>query len=256
MNKLIDLLASGQKDLLAIYMTPGYPELQSTEPLLKGLGSYGADIIEVGIPYSDPLADGPTIQNSSRQSLNNGVNLKWILSVLLQLKSDISPPVVLMGYFNSILQYGIERFCRDSHKAGVSAVIIPDLPYEYFAIHFERYFQHYSIEVIYLISPATSDTRIKQIDKQSTAFIYAVSSASTTGSSAKSGVNKVFLDRLKNLNLKSPVLVGFNVKSHDDHYEICNYVRGSIIGSAFIRAITDVPNVEKAAQSFVYKIKN
>lgn len=254
-NKLSATLASGQKGILAIYTTPGFPNLSDTENILKAIQSGGADIIEVGMPYSDPLADGPTIQASSAIALQHGITISGIFKILQSVKDDIHIPIVLMGYFNPVLQYGIETFCKDAHDAGVSGIIIPDVPQHYMGQYFDAYFKKYNIKPIYLITPMTSDQRIRAIDAQSPGFIYAVSSASTTGAAHKSGVNEAYLDRLKALDLNSPVLVGFNIKSAEDHARNSAYVHGSIIGSAFIRAISDTDEPARAAQEFVTTIK-
>ena len=207
------------------------------------------------MPYSDPLADGPTIQASSKVALEHGITIPKIMKLLHSVKNKIHVPIVLMGYFNPVMQYGIEAFCNDAAEAGVSGVIIPDLPDSYYERYCKMHFDAANIKPVHLITPLTADERIRSIDDKSGGFIYAVSSASTTGSAHKSGVNVNFLTRLEQLQLKTPILVGFNVKTAEDHRRNSAQVQGSIIGSAFIRAITDVADPVIAARQFVQNIK-
>jgi tryptophan synthase alpha chain len=235
MNKL-NTLFSDKKKLLSIYFTAGFPELNSTAKILNELDNAGVDMIEIGIPFSDPLADGPVIQDSSERAIANGMNVSFLFE---QLKNvNTKAPLILMGYFNSVMQFGVEKFCKQSKSVGVSGLIIPDLPIEVYLKEYKHVFQKYDLKNIFLISPQTSNERIKLIDKHSDAFIYAVSSSSTTGT--KNGVNadkEKYFSRIKKMNLKNPVMIGFGISEKQSFNKACNYASGAIIGTAFIQSL-------------------
>ncbi|ARN78071.1 tryptophan synthase subunit alpha [Nonlabens spongiae] len=256
-NKLTKLFERKDRNLLNIFFTAGYPELEDTPVILKSLYDAGADLVEIGIPFSDPLADGPTIQESSKQALENGMSIQKLFDQLNQFRiqnSEFRIPILLMGYFNPIMQYGLEKFCKRCSEVGVDGLIIPDLPLEIYISHYQAVFKKYNLSNIFLVTPQTSTERILQIDEQSTGFIYAVSSASTTGSKSDFGSASLYLERLASLGLKTPILTGFNIKTAEDFQQACQYVNGAIIGSAFIKALQDDGKVESKTNQFVKSI--
>lgn len=252
MNRLTTLFKTKRKDLLNVYFTAGYPELDSTETIIRSLAEAGADLIEVGVPYSDPMADGETIQKSSMKALKNGMTLDTLFAQLTSARAHTEVPLVLMGYFNQVMQYGPDRFCKAAHEAGVDGLILPDLPvYEYEQV-FKAIAEQYDLQVTFLITPQTSDERIKKIGALSTGFIYVVSSSSITGSSSGiSDEQKAYFARIAALNLPQPRLIGFGISDAKSFRTACEYANGAIIGSAFIRALAGKEDVSAATTSFV-----
>jgi len=254
-NKITELfslpLGGSRRGLLSVYFTAGFPELDDTTRILSELEKAGADMIEIGIPFSDPLADGPTIQHSSEVALKNGMNLNLLFGQLN--KSEISnsqSAILLMGYLNPVLQLGIENFCRKANEAGISGVILPDLPLEEYLSEYKMIFEKYNLKNIFLITPQTSEKRIRMIDKNSDGFIYAVSSASTTGT--KMGIDsekEKFFQRIKKMNLKNPVMIGFGISDKESFSKACEYANGAIIGSAFIKALENKISVNDFIKS-------
>ena len=242
-----------KQPLLNIYFTAGYPHINSLSIILKILEEAGADMVEIGIPYSDPLSDGPVIQNSSTVALKNGITLDLIFDQLSGTKSSI--PKIMMGYFNTVLQYGVEKFCKKCSAFGISGVILPDLPIDIYLEKYKSIFDLYRLHNIYLITPQTSSERIRYIDENSTAFIYAVSSSSTTGKKKGIQDSEDYLKRLKDLGLKTPLMIGFNISTAADLALAGRYARGGIIGSAFIRHITDSDDLAGDVARFVSNIK-
>ncbi len=256
-NKLTQLFERKDNNLLNIFFTAGYPELRDTTVILKSLYDAGADLVEIGIPFSDPLADGPTIQESSKKALENGMSIERLFVQLEGFKnqhSDIKIPILLMGYFNPVMQYGLEKFCKRCSEVGVDGLIIPDLPLEIYISQYQAVFETHNLSNVFLVTPQTSTERILQIDEQSTGFIYAVSSASTTGSKSDFGSSSSYLERLASLELKTPILTGFNIKSSSDFQQACQYVNGAIIGSAFIKALQKEGNIQSKTAEFVKSI--
>jgi tryptophan synthase alpha chain len=258
-NKLTQLFKSRPQNLLNIFFTAGYPHLQDTNTILETLSQTSADLVEIGIPFSDPLADGPTIQESSKIALENGMSINVLFSQLKKFKEDhpnSTLPLLLMGYFNPVMQYGMERFCKECHEVGVDGLIIPDLPMDIYLKLYKPTFEKYNISNVFLVTPNTSGKRIKEIDQESTAFIYAVSSSSTTGSKNDFSSASNYLQYLKDLNLKTPVLTGFNIRTQADFKQACSHVNGAIIGSEFIRQIsTTASGLENSIQNYVKSIK-
>jgi tryptophan synthase alpha chain len=258
-NKLTQLFKSRPENLLNIFFTAGYPQLQDTNTILETLSQTSADLVEIGIPFSDPLADGPTIQESSKIALENGMSIKVLFSQLKKFKEDhlnSTLPLLLMGYFNPVMQYGMERFCKECHEVGVDGLIIPDLPMDIYLKLYKPTFEKYNISNVFLVTPNTSEKRIKEIDQESTAFIYAVSSSSTTGSKNDFSSASNYLQYLKDLNLKTPVLTGFNIKTQTDFNQACQFVNGAIIGSEFIRQISTTElGLENSIKKYVKSIK-
>lgn len=255
-NKLTALLNSNKQNLLNIYVTAGYPALNDTGRVIFAAQKSGVDLMEIGIPFSDPLADGPVIQESSQKALNNGMNLEVLFQQLNEIKDEVTIPLLLMGYYNSVLQFGLERFCKKCSGSGIAGLIIPDLPLEIYQQEFKPLMDEFGLHNILLITPQTSEERIGEIDANSMAFIYAVSSASTTGS--KEGIvdSDSFLKKLQQMNLGNPILTGFNINNRASYLQACKYTRGAIIGSAFIKAISNGKSLEKNIEFFIKSILN
>ncbi len=250
---LDELIESGKSPLLNIYFTAGFPTLDSIGEIMRGLERANVDIVEIGIPYSDPLSDGPTIQNSHAAAIKNGITIDLIFEHLSHCSSRI--PRIIMGYFNSIFVYGIERFCKKCHENAIGGVIFPDLPIEIYQEKYRTLFEKYNIAPIFLITPQTSEKRIRYIDSCSSTFIYAVSSSSTTGKGKNVQLAHDYLSRLRDMELKNPIMVGFNISSKSDFDFVTHYASGGIIGSAFIRHITDSTSIEEDTIKFIESVK-
>jgi len=254
MSRLKKLFEEKSNRILNVYCTAGYPELNSTIEVLKGLQDNGADIIELGIPYSDPLADGPVIQQSNAIALKNGMTLQVLFEQLKDLRRSIQVPVLLMGYMNPVLQYGFEKFCSAADACGVDGLILPDLPPYEFEHLYGDMIKKNGLNFIFLVTPETSDERIKKLDALSSGFIYAVSSSSTTGKNDQNTGLSVYLDRLKRLSLKNPVLVGFGISNKQAFDTVCQHAAGGIIGSAYIKALENNTDVHAATKTFLSSI--
>ncbi|MCC6289429.1 MAG: tryptophan synthase subunit alpha [Chitinophagaceae bacterium] len=251
MSRIQQLFKQKQKNVLNIYCTAGYPTLNSTIEVMEALQANGVDLIELGIPYSDPLADGPVIQESGGVALHNGMTIKVLISQLQQMRKTVNVPVILMGYANPVLQYGFEKFCKDVAAAGVDGLILPDVPMREFETEYGIIVKKYGLDFIFLVTPETSEERIRKIDALSTGFIYAVSSSSTTGKDKDFSDVEVYLKRLKAMNLKNPVLVGFGIKDKSTFQSACNYANGAIIGSAYIKALQQHADIKQATKNFL-----
>jgi tryptophan synthase alpha chain len=261
MNRITKLFQDTEKDqdggLLNVYFTAGFPELDDTMRVLRALQDGGADLVEIGMPYSDPVADGETIQKSNDQALENGMSVRILFEQLKDMRETISVPVLLMGYVNPVLQYGIENFCRKCAEVGVDGLILPDMPMDVYLDEYKAIFDSYGLLNIFLITPQTSEARIRLIDEVSEGFIYTVSSASVTGS--KSGVNadmESYFARLNSMNLRNPRLIGFGIKDHETYKQASSHSAGAIIGSAFIRVLQETTDLEEDIKSFVRSVKN
>lgn len=256
MSNRIDQLFAGKKTgVLNIYCTAGFPELNDTLPVMKALQQYGADIIELGMPFSDPLADGPVIQDSSTRAINNGMSLKVLFEQLKDFREQIHVPVLLMGYLNPVLLYGIENFCKKCAEVGVDGVILPDLPMDEYESEYKPVFEQYGLHLVFLVTPETSEARIRKIDSLSKGFIYAVSSSSTTGKDKDMSHQQAYFERLKALQLKNPVLIGFGIKDKATFDAAAAHSNGGVIGTAFIRAIENATNLDTAIQQFIAGVK-
>jgi len=256
MNKLLNAFEDKSKKVLSIYFSAGYPELDDTQQIMTALQKGGADLIEVGIPFSDPVADGPTIQESNKIALENGISLKKILEQVSEIKEKIQIPVILMGYLNPIYQYGMEKFCADCQKTGISGMIIPDLPVNEYQNEYNSIFEKHRLANIFLITPQTSELRIREIDRISNSFIYMVSSASTTG--AKKGLTQDqihYFERVRDMELKSPLLIGFGISDYQSFTQATRYANGAIIGSAFINVLKNSDNLEEDIAAYVRSVK-
>ncbi len=238
MNSIQNIFKTKEKDLLSIYFTCGFPELNDTSKVIKELEISGVDFIEVGLPYSDPMADGPTIQYSSSIALKNGVNLDVIFEQLQTIKNLYKTPLVLMGYFNQLLKYGEDAFCQKVKDCGIDTVIFPDLPMVEYESHYKALFAKYGITNVFLITPQTSEERIRKIDNLTEAFIYMVASSSITGAKGEISEQQLaYFNRIKAMNLKSKLIIGFGISDHKTFSKACEYANGAIIGSAFIKSI-------------------
>lgn len=255
MNRIKEIFELKKSKILNVYCTAGFPELNSTLPVMRSLQQHGADIIELGMPYSDPLADGPVIQHSSSIALANGMTIAKLFDQLKDFRKEISVPVILMGYMNPVLQYGFERFCADASAAGIDGLIIPDLPEYEFETEYSAITTKYGLDLIFLVTPETSEERIKKLDSLSSGFLYAVSSSSTTGSDKKAIDTTQYLKKLKTMELKNPVLVGFGISNKAGFDAVCQFADGAIIGSAYIKALENNPDVNAATKSFLSSIK-
>ena len=255
MSRITELFEKKKQQVLNVYCTAGYPQLDSTLPVMQALQAYGADLIELGMPFSDPLADGPVIQQSSSIALANGMTIQKLLEQLQGFRSSIHVPVVLMGYMNSVLQYGFENFCRDAAAAGVDGLILPDLPAYEFETEYGAVIKQYGLDFIFLVTPETSDERIRQLDRLSSGFLYAVSSSSTTGNTNEKPDPSAWLQRLRNLELQNPVLVGFGISTQQDFDVVCRQAAGGIIGSAYIKALENSTDVNASTKSFLSSIR-
>ena len=243
-----------QERILNIYCTAGYPQLDSTLKIMKSVQDNGADIIELGMPYSDPLADGPVIQASSTIAIANGMTIKKLFEQLKNFRSEIQIPVILMGYMNPVLQYGFEKFCADAAAVGIDGLIIPDLPEYEFETEYGAIIKKCGLDFIFLVTPETSEERIKKLDELSTGFLYAVSSSSTTGSDKNMTDVNSYLQKLKNLQLRNSILVGFGIKDKLTFEAACQFANGAIIGSAFVKALEGSKNEEDSVKQFLKSV--
>ncbi len=238
MNRIQQKLKEDKK-LLSIYFTAGYPKIDDTRGILEALEKSGVDMIEIGLPFSDPLADGPTIQESSTSALKNGMNTALLFQQLEDIRQSVSIPLLIMGYFNPILQYGVDAFCKKCSELGIDGLILPDLPLAEYQKDYEAIFKKYGLINIFLITPQTSEARIRKIDEVSEGFIYMVSSASTTG--AKEGFGeeqREYFDRIAELKLNNPQIVGFGISNSHTFTQATKTAKGAIIGSAFIKHLS------------------
>jgi tryptophan synthase alpha chain len=257
MNRITKLFENKKDAVLNIFYTAGYPRLNDTITILKYIEQAGVDMVEIGMPYSDPMADGPIIQESNTVALNNGMSIAKLFEQLEGIRNTSTIPILLMGYLNPVLQYGITRFVEKAAALGIDGVIIPDLPLKEYEINYKALFEKHKLSVIFLVSPQTSAERIKKIDSLSNGFIYVISTNSTTGNREKEADdNKLYLSRIKSIPFKNPKLVGFNIKDNSSFVNACNYAQGAIIGSAFIKLLNKSLNIEDDIFSFVKKIRN
>ena len=258
MSRISELFAKKKEKVLNVYCTAGYPHADSTRKIIKALKENGADLVELGMPYSDPLADGPVIQYSSTLALANGMTIQKLLAELKGMRGPDSigdMPVILMGYMNPILQYGFERFCADAAAAGVDGLILPDLPEYEYETEYGAIIKKYGLDFIFLVTPETSDNRIKKLDQLSSGFLYAVSSSSTTGKDKDMTEVKKYLQKLQDMKLKNPILVGFGIKDKSTFEDACQHAQGAIIGTAFIKALENSANEADSVKQFLKIVK-
>jgi tryptophan synthase alpha chain len=261
MNRLEKLFTEKTKNILNVYCTAGFPRLNSTLEVMEALQKSGADIIELGIPYSDPIADGPVIQQSNMQALENGMSIPVLFEQLKDIRNDVQIPIILMGYLNPVLQFGFERFCQAAAEVGVDGIILPDLPMYEFETQYQDSFLKYNLSFIFLVTPETGEERIKQIDRLGSGFIYAVSSSSTTGNLQSPANSKsledqqAYLIKLQAMHLTNPILVGFGIKDKSSFAAACKYTNGAIIGSAYIKALENITDINNTTKDFINRIK-
>jgi len=254
MNRIKKLFSGRKKNILSIYFTAGFPQLNDTGNILYALQKHGADLVEIGMPYSDPLADGPVIQHSSMVAILNGITIKLLFEQLKDCRNNLHLPLILMGYLNPVMQYGIEKFCMDAHNAGIDGIILPDLPLHEYETQYKDVFQKYNLHFVFLITPETSEERIRKIDAISNGFIYAVSSSSITGTEKNLAAQEIYFQRLKNMNLKNKVMVGFGIRDHETFSQACRHAAGAIIGTAYIKAIENSVSIDADTQKFLNSI--
>ena len=255
-NRIHQLFQKKNKNILSVFFTAGYPDVDSTGNILRELNKKGIDMVEIGIPFSDPMADGPVIQKSSTVALQNGITLKKILKQIENIRKEIPDmPFIAMGYINPILQYGIEKFISDAKKAGIDGLIIPDLPFDEYIETFEKLCDEIDLPIIMLITPETSEERIRLIDSHSKGFIYMVSSASTTGTRDRfSSSQHEYFNRINSMNLKNPRLIGFGISNPETLKDAFRHANGAIIGSHFIKSLTKEKDIASAVNYLLESI--
>lgn len=256
MNRINSLFERKKSDVLNIYFTAGFPKLIDTTAILEALQTAGVDIVEIGMPYSDPIADGPTIQDSNQVALENGMSLKVLFEQLQVIRETVSLPIVLMGYINPVIQFGIENFCQKCQEVGIDGLILPDLPMEEYVEDYAAMFKKYGLLNTFLITPQTSEERIRKIDDNSDGFIYMVSSASITGST--SGVTdemEAYFNRINAMKLKNPTLIGFGIKDNATFSKACEYANGAIIGSQFVREVGKEGDLTANIKAYVESVR-
>jgi len=255
MNRIDQLFEKKKKNILSVYFTAGYPQPDSLPVILSELEKAGVDMVEIGIPFSDPTADGPVIQQSNHQALVNGMSLTLLFNQLAQIRKKISIPLILMGYFNPVYRFGIEPFSLKCRNSGIDGVILPDLPLREYEIRCKSFFEKAGLHNIFLITPETSDSRIHEIDMKTSGFIYMVSSSSTTGKNQKAkDLHKDYFERVQKLGVRSPRMIGFGIANRSTFRKACKYANGAIIGTAFIKALKKEVPPEKTIPDFIQSI--
>lgn len=250
MNRIKQLFEKKQKNILSIYFTAGFPQLNDTCNVIRELEANGIDLIEIGIPFSDPMADGPTIQESGTIALRNGMTLKVLFEQLKDIRSDVTIPLILMGYLNPIMQYGFENFCKQCKETGIDGAIIPDLPFNDYISQYKSIADKYDIKIVMLITPETSDERIRLIDEHTDGFIYMVSSASTTGAQSNFDDKKqAYFRKINGMNLRNPRLIGFGISNKATLEAAQENASGAIIGSKFITLLKESANIKEAVKA-------
>lgn len=256
MNRIDKLFAEKGHDIFSVYFTAGYPHFDDTVTVMTDLVAAGVDMIEVGIPFSDPMADGPVIQHSSTVSLKNGMTLKKLFGQLAGIRDKVDIPLIMMGYLNPIMQYGIEAFCESCVKVGIDGMIIPDLPFADYLRDFKPLLDKYGLYCIMLITPETSEERIRLIDEHTAGFIYMVSTASTTGAKDSFDSDTLgYFERINAMNLRNPRMIGFGISNKATLDAAARHAAGVIIGSAFVRLLGSEPIVRQAVQALVQKVR-
>ncbi len=254
MNRINKLFRNKNKNILSIYFTAGFPGLDDTAPILEALQDNGIELVEIGIPFSDPMADGVVIQESSHTALKNGMSIRLLFSQLTDVRKKIDIPLVMMGYLNPIMQFGFENFCRECKRVDVDGMIIPDLPMSDYLTDYKPIAEKYELEFIFLITPETSDERIREIDENTNGFIYMVSSAAVTGTQSSFDKQIDYFNRINAMNLKNPRLIGFGVSNKVTKEMVFEYSSGAIVGSAFIKALNETTDIENAVKLVLQKL--
>ncbi len=255
-NRITALFNKQDKNILSVFYTGGFPKLNDTIAIAQHLQESGAEIIEIGIPFSDPVADGPTIQESNKVALDNGMTLHLLIEQIKEIRKTVTLPIILMGYFNPVMQYGVEKFVKEASAAGVDGLIIPDMPLYEYNEHYKELFEKHNLSNTFLIAPTTSTDRIKQIDQASHGFIYAVAASSTTGAKKDFAQEQItYFEKLKNSHLKNPFLIGFGISNHATFSKAAEYGAGAIVGSAFVELLKTSSDFKKDIIAFVKNIK-
>ncbi|MDX2188299.1 MAG: tryptophan synthase subunit alpha [Bacteroidota bacterium] len=251
-NRIDTLFLTKKSNILSIYFTAGYPNLTDTVPIIEALQANGVDLIEIGMPFSDPLADGPVIQDSSTQALQNGMSIPILFEQLKNIRKNVSIPLILMGYINPIMQFGIEKFAKKASELGIDGIIVPDLPIKEYLNEFRAFFDAHNLRNIFLITPQTTEDRVRYIDDNSKGFIYMVSSSSTTGTKDGTSDGQIsYFERIESYNLENPRLIGFGIKDKQSFEKACKYGNGAIIGTAFVQQMSKNEPVESKVKSFI-----
>ena len=257
MNRIDNLFNTKKTNILSVYFTAGYPHLDSTNVIVKALDAAGVDMIEIGMPFSDPMADGPVIQRSNERALKNGMNLKYLFSQLSEIRREVKIPLILMGYLNPVMQFGIENFCLQCLKTGIDGVILPDLPPFVYANEYFSVFNKYNLYNILLITPQSSERRISDIDRISRGFIYMVSSSSVTGTRGDFKDEQMsYFKRVSEMKLANPCMIGFGISSRASYLDAGKYARGGIIGSAFVKMLGIEGDIIRNINQFINGIKS
>ena len=255
MNRINKLFEEKKDNILSIYFTAGYPNLNDTTEIIKTLDECGVDLIEIGMPFSDPIADGPVIQDSSNVSIDNGMNINILFEQLEDIRKITDIPIILMGYVNPVYQFGYDNFIKNILKCDLDGLILPDLPLDDYENKFKSVFDKENLSFISLITPNTSEDRIKKIDANSNGFVYMVSSSSTTGKKSSFDNKQIdYFQKIRSLSLKNPTLIGFGISDKESFMQACKYSNGAIIGSKFIQSLSK-SNIKESIRSFVYSIR-
>ena len=256
MNRIDQLFQRKSKDIMSVYFTAGYPQKDDTVKIIKELEESGADMIELGIPFSDPVADGPVIQESNKVALENGMNLSVLFEQLGDIRQKTEIPILLMGYFNSVFHYGVEKFCRKCREIGIDGVILPDMPVEVFREQYKPHFRKNNLYNIFLVAPTTAKERLRQILPEAKGFVYMVSSSSTTGNMNSTNSQLNYVETIREVRQEIPVMTGFGIDDREKFREVCRYANGGIIGSAFIKALINHDGkMDYRIKSFIQSIK-
>ena len=252
MNRINQIFNLKQGNILSIYFTAGFPGLNSTVEIIQTLEEAGADMVEIGIPFSDPMADGPVIQKTNDTALKNGMSLKVLFSQLEGIREKVNIPLLLMGYLNPVYQYGIDNFCRRCSETGIDGIILPDLPLEVYTEEYQSLFRQFNLHNVFLISPQTSDDRVRRIANVSDGFIYMVSSSSTTGEKGSFSADQLdYFERIGSMNIGRPRLIGFGISDRQSFNMACKYSQGAIIGSAFVRMLSSEKDISAGIRKFI-----
>jgi tryptophan synthase alpha chain len=256
MNRIDKLFLNKKNNILSIYFTAGHPALDSTAAIISALSDAGVDMIEIGMPFSDPIADGPVIQKSSHTALINGMDLRILFKQLKDIRKKTDIPLLMMGYLNPVISYGIENFCGMCQKIGIDGIILPDLPLDIYLEEYKSIFEKFGLYNIFLVSPQTSDERIRKLDESTKGFLYLVAASSITGMrDSFDSYQEEYFKRVKGLNLKSPKLIGFGISNSSTYKQACKHANGAIIGSAFVKKLEEEGNIQANIKSFVDSIK-
>jgi tryptophan synthase alpha chain len=256
MNRIDQLFQNKSNEVLSVYFTAGYPNLDDTPEIIKYLEEAGVDMIEVGIPFSDPMVDGPVIQESNQASLKNGMSLELLFKQIYEIRKSSSIPLLLMGYLNPVFHFGIESFCASCKEAGIDGAILPDMPVEVYKNQYKKYFRENDLHNIFLVTPSTPKERLKKILPEAGGFVYMVSSSSTTGSHREIREHLSYTSTIRSIQPNIPIMVGFGINNRERFMQVCNYANGGIIGSAFIDTLAKVDNLEHQIKTFIHSVKS